>query len=62
LASTPPRAIPKAQLRVTARGFREAGWILGELGLPTVLVQEGDYDLETLGLLVRETLNGVESA
>lgn len=53
---------PVSPLRVTATGFREAGRILGELGLPTVLVQEGGYDLETLGPLVRETLTGVESA
>jgi acetoin utilization deacetylase AcuC-like enzyme len=30
------------------------------LGLPTVLVQEGGYDLESLGQLVREALLGVE--
>jgi hypothetical protein len=30
--------------------------------VPTVLVQEGGYDLETLGPLVLEFLSGVESA
>jgi acetoin utilization deacetylase AcuC-like enzyme len=45
---------------VTATGFRRAGRLLGELGLPTVLVQEGGYDLELLGELVREVLLGVE--
>ena len=30
------------------------------LGLPTVLVQEGGYDLDTLGELVRDVLTGVE--
>jgi acetoin utilization deacetylase AcuC-like enzyme len=51
---------PESPLRVTARGFRRAGRILGGLGLPTVLVQEGGYDLESLGQLVREVLLGVE--
>jgi acetoin utilization deacetylase AcuC-like enzyme len=51
---------PESPLRVTARGFRRAGRLLGELGLPTVLVQEGGYDLESLGQLVREVLLGVE--
>jgi acetoin utilization deacetylase AcuC-like enzyme len=51
---------PESPLRVTARGFREAGRIIGELGVPTVLVQEGGYDLDTLGPLVCEVLRGVE--
>ena len=33
---------------------------LGELRLPTVVVQEGGYDLDTLGELVREVLTGLE--
>ena len=53
---------PESPLRVTASGFREAGRVVGALGLPTVLVQEGGYDLETLGPLVLEFLSGVESA
>jgi acetoin utilization deacetylase AcuC-like enzyme len=51
---------PESPLRVTAAGFREAGRQIGALGLPTVLVQEGGYDLSTLGDLVAETLLGVE--
>jgi len=51
---------PQSPLEVTAAGFRAAGRTLGELGLPTVLVQEGGYDLDTLGPLVREVLEGVE--
>lgn len=50
---------PESPLRVTADGYREAGRILGELGLPTVVVQEGGYDLETIGPLVRTTLEGL---
>ena len=53
---------PESPLRVTAGGFREAGRLIGSLGLPTVIVQEGGYHLPTLGTLVRETLLGVEAA
>jgi len=53
---------PESPLRVTASGFREAGRVVGALGLPTALVQEGGYDLDTLGPLVLEFLGGVESA
>jgi len=51
---------PESPLNVSASGFRRAGRLLGALGLPTVLVQEGGYDLETLGQLVREVLLGIE--
>ncbi len=57
---TPPAGDPESPLEVSAAGFREAGRALGALGLPTVLVQEGGYDLDTLGELVREVLTGVE--
>ncbi len=45
---------------MTAEGFREAGRRLGALGLPTVAVQEGGYDLEHIGPLVAEVLTGIE--
>ena len=53
---------PESPLRVTPRGFREAGRALARLGLPTVFVQEGGYDLESLGELVLEVLQGFEEA
>jgi acetoin utilization deacetylase AcuC-like enzyme len=51
---------PEAPLDVTGAGFRAAGRALGGLRLPTVLVQEGGYDLTTIGALVCETLTGVQ--
>jgi acetoin utilization deacetylase AcuC-like enzyme len=51
---------PESPLRVTADGFRAAGRELGELGLPTVVVQEGGYDVATIGALVRVTLEGLD--
>ncbi len=50
---------PESPLEVTPYGYLEAGRILGELGLPTVVVQEGGYDLTTIGALVAETLRGL---
>jgi acetoin utilization deacetylase AcuC-like enzyme len=52
---------PESPLEVTAAGYREAGRILGALGLPTVVVQEGGYDLATIGELVLEFLTGVQT-
>ena len=53
---------PESPLRVSADGFVAAGHLLGALGLPTVLVQEGGYDLEAIGGLVAATLSGFEEA
>ena len=52
---------PNSPLEVTADGFRRAGELLGALGLPTVVVQEGGYDLATIGGLVLATLEGMET-
>jgi len=53
---------PESPLDVSREGFREAGRILGGLGVPTVFVQEGGYDLDAIGALVLETLAGAEEA
>ena len=47
-------------LAVTREGFRAAGRALGALRLPTVVVQEGGYDLKAIGDLVCEALLGIE--
>ncbi|MGB0100555.1 MAG: histone deacetylase family protein [Nocardioides sp.] len=49
---------PESPLQVSPDGFRAAGSVLGGLGLPSVLVQEGGYDLPTLGELVAAYLEG----
>ena len=49
---------PESPLRVTVEGYRQAGRLLAGLGLPTALVQEGGYDLGTIGALVLATLEG----
>jgi acetoin utilization deacetylase AcuC-like enzyme len=49
---------PESPLQVTADGFRAAGRVLGGLGVPSVLVQEGGYDLAHMGGLVAAYLEG----
>jgi acetoin utilization deacetylase AcuC-like enzyme len=51
---------PESPLEVTPDGFRRAGRILGGMGVPTVVVQEGGYDLDRIGDLVLEVLAGIE--
>jgi acetoin utilization deacetylase AcuC-like enzyme len=51
---------PESPLDVSPAGFRRAGRALGALGLPTVVVQEGGYDLSAIGGLVGEALAGIE--
>ena len=52
---------PESPLEVTAHGYHEAGRLLGGLGLPSVLVQEGGYHLPSLGGLVTAYLEGHEA-
>ncbi|NLW98500.1 MAG: histone deacetylase family protein [Actinomycetales bacterium] len=49
---------PESPLQITTGGYAAAGALLGGLGLPTVLVQEGGYHLPTLGDLVAAHLGG----
>jgi acetoin utilization deacetylase AcuC-like enzyme len=51
---------PESPLQITAAGFRAAGELLAGPRIPTVFVQEGGYDLPTLGPLVLEVLCGFE--
>ena len=52
---------PEAPLDVSPDGFRDAGRALGVIGLPIIVVQEGGYDLESIGGLVCAALEGVEA-
>ena len=51
-------ANPESPLRVTAEAYHQAGHLIGALG-PVAAVQEGGYDLPTLGRYVLATLTGV---
>ncbi len=52
---------PESPLLVSVEGHHRAGQLLRELGLPTVVVQEGGYDLAHLGELVVAFLDGLEN-
>jgi acetoin utilization deacetylase AcuC-like enzyme len=56
------QADPESPLRVSTDGYRRAGALVGSLGLPVVAVQEGGYDLASLGRLVVATLSGLASS
>ena len=51
---------PESPLEVTRAGYREAGRIVANCGLPCVVVQEGGYDLASIGELVLATLEGLD--
>ncbi|HET8664246.1 MAG TPA: histone deacetylase family protein [Nocardioides sp.] len=52
---------PESPLQVTADGYAGAGRVLGSLGVPAVVVQEGGYHLDTIGGLVAAYLAGHEN-
>ena len=53
---------PICDLALTRDGFARCGEMVGGLGLPTVVVQEGGYALDELGANVRAWLAGLASA
>ncbi len=50
---------PISDLAVTADGFERSGAVIRELGLPTVVLQEGGYATDELGENARRWLHGV---
>ncbi len=49
---------PLNALSVTADGFARAGAAIGTLGLPTAIVQEGGYNVDVIGGLLKRFLHG----
>ncbi len=52
---------PISDLAVTTPGMRRCGEIVRQLGLPTVVLQEGGYDVSALGANVHAWLTGLGS-
>ncbi|HEY4332124.1 MAG TPA: histone deacetylase family protein [Ilumatobacteraceae bacterium] len=50
---------PISDLSLTADGFERCGAVVAGLGLPTIVLQEGGYDVAALGDNVRRWLMGV---
>jgi acetoin utilization deacetylase AcuC-like enzyme len=53
---------PICDFSITAEGFERCGRAVGSLGLPTVVVQEGGYDVDMLGENVRRWLTGLAAS
>jgi acetoin utilization deacetylase AcuC-like enzyme len=53
---------PICDLALTTPGYERCGAAVGALGLPTVVLQEGGYDVESLGENVRRWLTGLSAA
>jgi acetoin utilization deacetylase AcuC-like enzyme len=51
-------ADPESPLQVTETGYHEAGRRIAALGQPAVVIQEGGYDLASLGPLAVAALTG----
>ncbi|MGP4845076.1 histone deacetylase family protein [Marinobacter sp. 1Y8] len=51
---------PQAKVSVTSEGFNKLGARIAKAGLPTLVVQEGGYDLEMLPENVRQFVSGLE--
>jgi acetoin utilization deacetylase AcuC-like enzyme len=52
---------PQAMVAVTTEGFGELGGRLGALQLPTLIVQEGGYHIETLEANAQSFFGGFTS-
>ena len=52
---------PTGTWMLTAKDFEANGRMIGELGLPVVVVQEGGYRTRTLGINARRFFNGLAS-
>lgn len=53
---------PLSDLAVSRNAFHRIGQFIGELALPTVVIQEGGYDTEDLGTNVANVLLGIEGS
>ena len=53
---------PQAKVAVTSEGFGRLGNQIANLGLPTLVVQEGGYDLGTLAENVRQFFTGLDKS
>lgn len=50
---------PQAKVSVSSEGFCRLGSHIRQMGLPTLTVQEGGYDLDTLSLNVQQFFKGL---
>ena len=59
LGLDPAKGDPTGSWLLTAKDFKENGRLIGRLGLPTLVVQEGGYKLRSLGANARQFFIGL---
>jgi acetoin utilization deacetylase AcuC-like enzyme len=52
---------PISDLALTADGYTRCGRLVAELGVPTIVLQEGGYDIDAIGANVHAWLDGLIS-
>lgn len=52
---------PICQFNLSTQCYEHIGAVISSIGLPIVVVQEGGYNLETLGILAEAFITGLES-
>lgn len=62
LGLDPAKGDPTGTWNLLARDFRANGEVIGSLGLPTVIIQEGGYRTSTLGKNAMAFFNGLNHA
>ena len=50
---------PICDLSITTDGFRRCGEMVAQAGLPTIVLQEGGYDVPNLGINAQSWLVGL---
>ena len=53
---------PISDLSLTTPGYDRCGALVAQLKLPTVVLQEGGYDVNALGINVQSWLHGLARA
>jgi len=62
LGLDPAKGDPTGTWSLNAKDFHENGRLLGELHLPTLVVQEGGYRTRTLGINARQFFRGLAAS
>ncbi len=62
LGLDPAKGDPTGTWSLTARDFEHNGRLIGEVGIPTLVVQEGGYRTRTLGANARHFFEGLAAA
>ena len=53
---------PISDLALTTDGYRRCGEVVKQLGIPTLILQEGGYDIEAIGRNVHAWLSPFASS